>query len=86
MVLMITLSLMIITVLPFSIGKNIDVFSSNFHILLLNVKPAEQPMKYFCLIYNCKSIITDESCYKNLENPKTIDLIMINMSKSIQNS
>ena len=35
-------------------------------------------MKDFSLIYNCKNIIKDKTCYKNPENPKCIDLIMTN--------
>ena len=40
-------------------------------------------MKYFCLIYDSKNIIRDKTCYKNPENPKCIDPIMI--KKEVQN-
>ena len=40
------------------IGKNLDIYSSRYDnfILLgdLNAEPKEQPVKYFCQVYNCK--------------------------------
>ena len=54
------------------IERNLDVSSANYDNLLLlgelNVVPTKQPMKAFCLIYNCTSIIMDKTCYKNPEN------------------
>ena len=43
-------------------------------------------MKDFSLTYNCKNTIKNKTCYKNQENPKCIDMIMTNMSKSFENS
>ena len=68
-----------------------NAFPSNSDNLILldnfNVEPTEKHMKDFSLIYNCKNIIRDKTCYKNpAENPKCIDLIMTNTSKSFQNS
>ena len=69
------------------IGSNIDVFSSNYDNLVLlgdfNVEATEQPMKDFCLIYNCKNIMREKTCYKNLETPCT-DPIMTNIPKSFE--
>ena len=72
------------------VERNIDVFSSNYNNSILlgdsSVKPTEQPMKDICLVYNCKNIISDETCYENPENPKYIDLIMTNMPNFFPNS
>ena len=68
------------------IGRNIDAFSLNYDKFILlgdfTVEATEKHMKNFSLISNCKDIIRDKTCYKNPENPKCIDLIMINMTKS----
>ena len=52
----------------------------------VNVESTEKHMKDFSLIYNWKDIIRDKTCYKNLEKPKCIDLVIIDMPKSFQNS
>ena len=72
------------------IERNIDNFSSNYNNLILlggfKVEPTEKHMKHFSLIYNYENIIWDKTCYKDLENPECIDLILINTPKYFQNS
>ena len=40
----------------------------------------------FCSNYNLTSIINKPTCYKNSDKPTCIDLILINCTKSFQNS
>ena len=62
------------------IGKNLDNYSSKYDnfILLgdLNSEPAESAVRDFCQIYGCKNLIKDNTCFKNLEKPSSIDLII----------
>ena len=48
------------------IGRNIDVFSSNYDNLIFlgdfNVEPTGKHMKDFSLIHNCKYIVRDKTC------------------------
>ena len=75
---------------PKEIGGNTDVFSSNYHNLLVlgdfNIESTEQPMKDFRLIYDCKNIIRIKTCHNNPGTQKSIDLKMTNTPKSFQNS
>ena len=81
--------------------SNIDTFSGNLgqildrnqskfeHFLLLgNFKSEiqESSISNFCDTYNLKNIINEPTCYKNILNPSTKDLILTNKSKSFQNS
>ena len=72
------------------IGKNLDNYSSKYDnfILLgdLNSEPTESAVRDFCQIYGCKNLIKDNTCFKNLEKPSCIDLIITNRPKSFQNS
>ena len=43
-------------------------------------------MNDFCETYNLSSLITESTCYKNLENPSCIDLSLTNFFNSFQNS
>ena len=37
-----------------------------------NVEQTEKHMKDFSLIYNCKNIIRDKTCYKNTEKTQSV--------------
>ena len=43
-------------------------------------------MENFCAVYNLKSLIKEPTCFKNLNKPTCIDLILTNHPKSFQNS
>ena len=43
-------------------------------------------LKDFCNLYLLKNLIKKSTCFKNPENPKTIDLILTNRSRSSCNS
>ena len=51
-----------------------------------NAEPADAIVSDFCEIYNLKNIIREKTCFKNLNNPSCIDLMIINRPKSFQNS
>ena len=43
-------------------------------------------MQTFCDTYNLKSLVKKPTCFKNLDNPSCIDLILTNRIKSFQNT
>ena len=43
-------------------------------------------IKNFCNLYKLKNLIKVPTCFKNLDNPKTIDLMLTNSVHSFQNS
>ena len=51
-----------------------------------NAEAANAPVSNFCEIYNLKNIIKEMTCFKNLNNPSCIDLIITNWAKSFSNS
>ena len=51
-----------------------------------NVEINQPSMKSFCDSYTLTSLIKEPTCYKNLQNPSCIDLILTNSPYSFQNS
>ena len=51
-----------------------------------NSKMSEDVMLNFCSLFSLKNLIKEPTCYKNLDNPSCIDLILTNKAKSFQNS
>ena len=43
-------------------------------------------MTSFCEYYNLKSIIKQRTCFKNVEKPSCVDLILTNRPKSFQST
>ena len=72
------------------IGGGIDLYSSkydNFIVLGdLNTEISNSFMEQFCESYNLKSLIKEATCFKSVDNPSCIDLILANHPKCFQNS
>ena len=68
----------------------ISLYSSNYENLIIlgdfNVNIDKNYMTDFCDTYVLRSLITELTCYKNPENPTSIDLILTNHPRSFQNS
>ena len=46
----------------------------------------EEQMKDFCEIYHLQNLIKETTCFKSVQNPTSIDLILTNKSTSFENS
>ena len=72
------------------IGRGIDFYYSkndNFVVLGdLNKEVSNSFMEQFCASYNLKSLIKEPTCFKSVDNPSCIDLILTNHLKCFQNS
>ena len=69
-----------------TLGKYLNYFYAHYDNILLmgdfNSEPQEHHMVEFCAQYNLKNIVQKPTCYKNIENPSCIDLILTNRNKS----
>ena len=72
------------------LSKCLDTFISYYdNILLLgdfNCEPTDDVMTDFCQSYNLKNLIGYPTCFKNIDNPSCIDLILTNRYRSFQNN
>ena len=72
------------------IGNQLDRSIGKYDNLLLlgdfNSCITENDMANFCETYNLTNLINEPTCYKNAENPSSIDLILTNRKKCFQNS
>ena len=73
-----------------TIGPVFDHYLNKFDNFLLlgdfNSEIEEPELREFCDIYNLSNLITEPTCFKNPENPSSIDLILTNKPRSFVNS
>ena len=73
-----------------SISKSLDLYLGNYERFILlgdfNTKDTEQILVDFNQQYDSKNIVKDPTCFKNVDNPSTIDLIITNSSRSCWNT
>ena len=50
----------------------------------LNSEICEDPMKVFCSTFNFKNLVNEPTCFKNVDNPSCIDLILTNKASYFQ--
>ena len=50
-----------------------------------NSQMEEEKMKDFCDIYNLQNLINEATCFKSVQNPTSIDVILTNESESFEN-
>ena len=72
------------------VSKQLDKFLPTYENLLLlgdfNSHVHDNEMKSFCDMYNLKNLINEPTCYKNVVNPSSIDVMLTNKKGSFQNS
>ena len=72
------------------VSKSLDKNMANYDNILiigdLNSTMSDGPMKNFCEIYNLENLINEPTCYKNPDNPSSIDVVLTNSKNSFQNS
>ena len=70
------------------IENAIDLYSKSYENIKLigdyNVEISDSHMDSFCAIYHLKSLIKKPTCYKNLEKPTCMDLILTNSPRQFQ--
>ena len=72
------------------LSSYIDILGNGYDNIVVignfNSEPIENELKVFCNIYGFKNLIHEPTCFKNILNPKCIDLILTNRPKHFQNS
>ena len=70
------------------ISKEIDNLLPNYENLILlgdlNSEMSEQAMLDFSETYNLTNLITEPTCYKSVENPSCIDLMLTNRNRCFE--
>ena len=73
-----------------SISNSLDLYIGNYERFILigdfNICDTDQILKDFNEQYSCKNVVKDPTCYKNINNPSTIDLIITNTPRSCWNT
>ena len=69
-----------------NIDTSLEKFIQTFNNLLLigdfNSEIEEENMKEFCEVYNLQNLIKEPTCFKSIQNPTSIDVILTNRSKN----
>ena len=72
------------------LGKNLEHYLQSYdNVVILgdfNVEVTEDAMEDFCSLFHLNSLIKEPTCFKNPENPSTIDLILTNRRGCFQQS
>ena len=72
------------------VSKHLDVNMANFDNILIigdfNSTMSDVPMKNFCELYDLDNLINVPTCFKNADNPSSIDVLLTNSENSFQNS
>ena len=71
------------------VSISLDKTMANYDNILilgdLNSTMSDRPMKNLCELYNFENLITEPTCYKNPDNPRSIDVILTNSKNSFHN-
>ena len=72
------------------LSREIDQHLPNYDNLLVlgdwNSTVTETEMVEFCEMYNLSNLIKEPTCFKSMENPSSIDIMLTNKKQSFQNS
>ena len=70
------------------ISNGLDAYCNKYESILImgdfNVDVREVNLHLFCNQYELKLLNTDTTCYKNIDNPSCIDLLLVNSAKSFE--
>ena len=73
-----------------SIGRKLNALCMKYDNLILmgdyNCEITEEPMKVFCDTYNLTSLVNVATCFKSIDRPTSIDLILTNKKRSFQST
>lgn len=72
------------------LSGEIDQYLPNYDNLLMlrdwNTTETETEMVDFCEMYSLSNLIKKPTCFKNVDNPSSIDIMLTNKKQSFQNS
>ncbi len=72
------------------LGKHLDYFLPSYDNIIImgdfNSEPQEYDLSEFCGTYGLKNLVRGPTCFKSIENPSCIDLILTNRHRSFQST
>ena len=68
------------------IDKHLAKYENTIILGNFNSETNETHMKHLCELYDLKNLIQEPTCYKSLENPSSIDIMLTNRKNSFENS
>ena len=73
-----------------NVSKALDIYSEHYEKFILtgdfNAEDKEPILNNFLYQYDAKNIVKDKTCFKSIENPSCIDLIITNSRNSFKNT
>ena len=73
-----------------NLSKALDIYTEHYEKFILpgdfNAEDKEPILNEFLYQYDAKNIVKDKICFKSIENPSCIDLIITNSRNSFQNT
>ena len=73
-----------------SIGNQLNELCKKYENFILigdfNSEMCEDSIEVFASTYNFKNLVSTATCFKNIDHPSCIDLILTNKSRSFQNT
>ena len=73
-----------------SISTRLNELCKKYENIILigdyNSEMYEDAMSGFCSTYNLKNLVNNPTCFKNIDNPSCIDLILTNKPRCFQNT
>ena len=73
-----------------NLGRELDIYNKFYDKSLLvgdlNAEETEPCLNSFLSEYNLTNIVKDKTCFKSIENPSCIDLVLTNNSQSFQHT
>ena len=73
-----------------TIGKALDIYNTKYGKLLLvgdfNAEETEVHLSKFLCAYGIESLVHEKTCFKSVNNPTCIDLLLTNNKKGFQNT
>ena len=73
-----------------ALSLGLDELTQQYDNIILigdfNCEPSDTEMSNFCEIYGLKNLVKEPTCFKNVEKPTLIDLILTNKTKSFQST
>ena len=73
-----------------NISCALDIYTQYYDKFLLigdfNANDSENCLSDFLFRHDCKNLVRDKTCFKNVENPSCIDLFLTNSPNSFQNT
>ena len=71
-----------------SLGNCLNELCKTYENILLlgdfNSEKREDAMQEFCNVYNLKNLVKESTCFKNVDNPSCIDLVLTNKSSVVE--